>query len=262
MSWKDKILDYEIETQNHKYTESHAVYLKRQDTRLRDWNYSGTFRIQFETELEKTRYSITRLKQHTIERQPHQNGDLKRQDTRLRDWNGVIGYPATLRLALKRQDTRLRDWNFAYGLPRQPVPLAWKDKILDYEIETRWYGDGSGSRAFLEKTRYSITRLKPYGVVSLRQVLCHLEKTRYSITRLKRSSTSCASIAAISWKDKILDYEIETISFYPCLPTTAGLKRQDTRLRDWNPLDFFLPPFYNIPMSWSKQILDYEIETW
>ena len=65
--------------------------------------------------------------------------------------------------------------------------LAWKDKILDYEIET----------------------LK---VLRMRIRLYSLEKIRFSITRLKLRTADRLPLrwAIMTWKDKILDYEIET----------------------------------------------------
>ena len=64
--------------------------------------------------------------------------------------------------------------------------VSWKDKILDYEIETR-------------RTCMAI-----YGR------MCSLEKIRFSITRLKPTQPILDMRATKPWKDKILDYEIET----------------------------------------------------
>ena len=66
---------------------------------------------------------------------------------------------------------------------------CWKDKILDYEIET------------------------------------------------KATATGSKGLPMISWKDKILDYEIET--------TQAAQESQAFMLKE----------------SWKDKILDYEIET-
>ena len=40
---------------------------------------------------------------------------------------------------------------------------TWKDKILDYEIETSSKAFSSACPIFLEKIRFSITRLKPFA---------------------------------------------------------------------------------------------------
>ena len=66
-------------------------------------------------------------------------------------------------------------------------PSGWKDKILDYEIETR----DMPIRPLLpfvivEKIRFSITRLKRKTARVLLLLLWYVEKIRFSITRLKR----------------------------------------------------------------------------
>ena len=63
---------------------------------------------------------------------------------------------------------------------------TWKDKTLDYEIETRVY-----------PATWAEGQLK-------------LEKIRLSITRLKHAQWIRSRRTAPSWKDKTLDYEIET----------------------------------------------------
>ena len=67
------------------------------------------------------------------------------------------------------------------------IVISWKDKILDYEIETSPSSNSSASNSWLEKIRFSITRLK------------HRTGKGKSGTQL-------------TWKDKILDYEIETMT--------------------------------------------------
>ena len=192
-----------------------AKCLKREDTRLRDWNFVMLNCEIARSILEKRRYSIPRLKHikmgeiaiafirtwkekildYEIETCHNSyvhlpNHSLKREDTRLRDWN-LPPFPIddwVKPLNLKREDTRLRDWNILGN----PVPLvamhAWKEKILDYEIETP---SSSVSSAFSDL----------------------LEKRRYSITRLKRESICLPTHSLfLTWKEKILDYEIETRS--------------------------------------------------
>ena len=65
--------------------------------------------------------------------------------------------------------------------------LTWKDKILDYEIETICREYTMSHYQALEKIRFSITRLKP----------CSTKELIYKVV-------------LVTWKDKILDYEIET----------------------------------------------------
>ena len=114
----------------------------------------------------------------------------------------------------------------------------------------------------LEKKRTSITRLKQdrFDTGNYRGA-DQLEKKRTSITRLKLENRSIWKVDnSGSWKEKNLDYEIETGQPHIChlkiLPTwkeknldyeietesdgttTRGnplnLKRKEPRLRDWN----------------------------
>ena len=71
-------------------------------------------------------------------------------------------------------------------MPKTFYVLAWKDKILDYEIETYQMNRRKHLHPRLEKIRFSITRLK------------QCIEAGYFMSKLE------------TWKDKILDYEIET----------------------------------------------------
>ena len=87
----------------------------------------------------------------------------------------------------------------------------WKDKTLDYEIET---------------LRQRYVQVRSYG----------LEKIRLSITRLKQEDYQReVAIETLTWKDKTLDYEIETAD----VVNAVGL------------------PIH----TWKDKTLDYEIET-
>ena len=91
-------------------------------------------------------------------------------------------------------------------------------------------------RRRVEKIRFSITRLKRIRYSRCPVCLCEVEKIRFSITRLKqyhRRSLPCLWTG--SWKDKILDYEIETMIDLISMV-----------------MDY----------SWKDKILDYEIETY
>ena len=48
-------------------------------------------------------------------------------------------------------------WGMRVNSPRMP---SWKDKILDYEIETKSAENARHTWVFVEKIRFSITRLK------------------------------------------------------------------------------------------------------
>ena len=63
-----------------------------------------------------------------------------------------------------------------------------------------------------------------------------LEKIRFSITRLKQIANSLSIPYHLPWKDKILDYEIETLEH---VPSDAAARKT----------------------AWKDKILDYEIET-
>ena len=62
-----------------------------------------------------------------------------------------------------------------------------------------------------------------------------LEKIRFSITRLKPCLDTSSTGRNFAWKDKILDYEIETNAIW-----SSGRRKMET---------------------WKDKILDYEIET-
>ena len=114
--------------------------------------------------------------------------------------------------------------------------VAWKEKYLDYEIETT---------VMLPRTR----------IVKL------LEKKSISITRLKLGCSGVIGWTLISptWKEKYLDYEIETD-----LPDAAA-----DNIRSWKEkyLDYEIEtwiitfPIATVSKSWKEKYLDYEIET-
>ena len=98
-----------------------------------------------------------------------------------------MGIPTGDVIILKRKEPRLRDWNSKVVLTEvSSVVSAWKEKNLDYEIETI---ENAPQRTedFLEKKRTSITRLKL--LVGVPSVALNIKS---------------------AWKEKNLDYEIET----------------------------------------------------
>ena len=187
-TWKEKILDYEIETW-------HVIPIPRLCLLLEKRRYSIT-RLKRLTNathslpirmLEKRRYSITRLKH-------------KEFDT----------VEAMFAETLKREDTRLRDWNNKRER-RTPVnQIPWKEKILDYEIETE-----SGFPS-------------AYHKLSWKEKILDYEIETATINNPPKSRIW-------TWKEKILDYEIETNpNQLTRINLKLFLKREDTRLRDWN----------------------------
>ena len=166
MTWKDKILDYEIETESI------------QDVSPFAWHAWKDKILDYEIEtcgmntannggrpLEKIRFSITRLK-------------LK-----------IIGSSRFGRFGQSTWKDKILDYEIetSKSQTKQTQALhAWKDKILDYEIETlAWYPFDCWRVQLLEKIRFSITRLKlKYGEIFW-VASNKLEKIRFSITRLK-----------------------------------------------------------------------------
>ena len=192
--------------------------------------------------LEKIRFSITRLKQHA---------QWVSHAFQKNSWKDkILDYEIETCLL----------WCQRLG-----VDTPWKDKILDYEIETIYNMEVSEwNVCSLEKIRFSITRLKlgrshslwsrffhpwkdkilDYEIETCIAFLCQsewlpfLEKIRFSITRLKQLIGMWKTMTIyVAWKDKILDYEIETNPHPP---------HHGCRYRT----------------SWKDKILDYEIETY
>ena len=183
--WKDKYLDYEIETPASHLHRGIGTALKRQVSRLRDWNYDVSSEEVAEHPTWKDKYLDYEIETTMTNRRTLSVSVLKRQVSRLRDWNEVVYGHWAAPLYLKRQVSRLRDWNKTRSNWVKATRKAWKDKYLDYEIETRRLGHRVGER----------------------------ERT---------------------WKDKYLDYEIETSRLCASWRESSFLKRQVSRLRDWN----------------------------
>ena len=91
------------------------------------------------------------------------------------------------------------------------VLSAWKEKHLDYEIETKKIMRIVSDNFFTLKRKASRLRdwNKPPVKNTIRQHI-NLEKKSISITRLKQVKNSIIGLKALSWKEKHLDYEIET----------------------------------------------------
>ena len=187
-SWKEKHLDYEIETRHH-LTETpyqNACRLKRKASRLRDWN--------------KVIASCS----------TRSSSVLKRKASRLRDWNEFMEPAIPPLIKLEKKSISITRLKPADKQTLEPVPRqSWKEKHLDYEIET-YHGQHT--------------------------LVCLFD----------------------SWKEKHLDYEIETWIGNGITISRSNLKRKASRLRDWNfhrHLDC-----YQI-YAWKEKHLDYEIET-
>ena len=187
--------------------------LKRKASRLRDWNQQSTHCRHFVAEiLEKKSISITRLKPSEIRTKAGKTIPLKRKASRLRDWNARRSRCLRCATHLKRKASRLRDWN-----------------------RTMLSRNCRSSLDLLEKKSISITRLKLrcHGACSLRPV--RLKRKASRLRDWNRRTHLSVSNSPPSWKEKHLDYEIETrqieIKMSICL------------------------------LTWKEKHLDYEIET-
>ena len=323
LPWKEKILDYEIETDTTRFVSSSTISaLKREDTRLRDWNYDTHGGLPGADGLEKRRYSITRLKLLVFIMMLLFFGFyLKREDTRLRDWNigaplGIVhasdlekrrysitrlkrGRDHNLRWRISTWKEKILDYEIETPTRQRPIEnlSTWKEKILDYEIETQGLVEQTGTwtRLWLEKRRYSITRLKRPAITQVGNIASRLKREdtrlrdwnvkphdqpgigtavfleirRNSITRLKRGERDQQPVGCrrrTLKSEKKLDYEIETLgvtrtcSPYESVPLEI---REETRLRDWNPMvDYSHNGVCTLLLSLkSEKKLDYEIET-
>ena len=186
-AWKEKNLDYEIETLPSRRSCPPVVRLKRKEPRLRDWNRERLL-------VSVNRFAYLKRKEPRLrdwnikspKRCVRSPTSLKRKEPRLRDWNNLSVLLGLALYHLKRKEPRLRDWNISRTLPRRRLTYTWKEKNLDYEIETL------------------MCRSLAVGVPR------RLEKKRTSITRLKR--LTCCMV----------------FSLLGCL------KRKEPRLRDWN----------------------------
>ena len=185
-------------------------YLKRKASRLRDWN---EIPIAFDAAVR----------------------NLKRKASRLRDWNFLPRVRDRADVHLKRKASRLRDWNVpSYTCFRKALSAAWKEKHLDYEIET-------------QKRRYTLDSAYPwkekhldYEIETGKHAfvgwpLINLEKKSISITRLKLGSTGSKILGISPLKRKasrLRDWNMSPSALI--LPLPKSLKRKASRLRDWN----------------------------
>ena len=240
LAWKEKHLDYEIETKSETtligiaassaWKEKHLDY--EIETGLR-----GQCSIQHQ-DLEKKSISITRLKLSIAVLALMTLVPLKRKASRLRDWNllRIRGLPKLF--VLKRKASRLRDWNKENDYQNKIPFLSWNlkrkaSRLRDWNNESQIY-----------------TECVPF----------YLEKKSISITRLKQKNGRIhAHTFIFPWKEKHLDYEIETrfvSDTSPRMLLTWKEKHLDYEIETW----LETRPGWCRP-SWKEKHLDYEIET-
>ena len=264
LPWKEKNLDYEIETYSELHRHHRPNGLKRKEPRLRDWNNSciPVMPSRFPSWKEKNLdYEIETYAKRTDWTHTQ---SLKRKEPRLRDWNLHVqavhtGWPQ----CLKRKEPRLRDWNYSQGSWAVLLFISWKEKNLDYEIETvddthmlsettgilkrkeprlrDWNGLAPiAPFSGLHRLKRKEPRLRDWNCFAADDVrqavsqLRELEKKRTSITRLKQLRKRDTALPRLTWKEKNLDYEIETCIWRHRHDEVSNLKRKEPRLRDWN----------------------------
>ena len=139
--------------------------------------------------------------------------------------------------SLKSKEPRLRDWNFPVASRTRTPRLAWNQKNLDYEIETTLLKYALSSR--LPHLKSKEPRLRDWNKLSCHKFEANavclkskeprlrdwnlavrmipvfkeiLEIKRTSITRLKLLANLFNLNLDVTWNQKNLDYEIETLT--------------------------------------------------
>ena len=131
--------------------------------------------------------------------------------TRLKLWRSLCGIQLWDRL--KRKDARLRDWNpTEYQPPKHWTKYRWKEKMLDYEIETWPYVSSIFISMVVLKRKDA--RLRDWNFEPGTGDYQALPELKRKDARLRDWNVSLnwtlAVRANLSWKEKMLDYEIET----------------------------------------------------
>ena len=144
-----------------------------------------------------------------------------------------------------------------------PLPWAWNQKHLDYEIETLKHRLKQANP--LKNLKSKASRLRDWNTEVADPVRCHLiqlEIKSISITRLKLHNRQFVGVdISAAWNQKHLDYEIETNHWKTRGRSyTSPLKSKASRLRDWNE-DSTVLYLGTERKAWNQKHLDYEIET-
>ena len=236
--------------------------------------------------LEIKRTSITRLKLHAHPHLHRQVSHLKSKEPRLRDWNCNIYQHSVVifRLEIKRTSiTRLKrescygHLNLREKLEIKRTSITRLKPISNHPL--------SGNNQTLEIKRTSITRLKRVEWVGLGHYVVLLKSKEPRLRDWNIAMMMQITIVVISWNQKNLDYEIETI-WITCQHWTdfafswnqknldyeietsktltfhnwhVPLKSKEPRLRDWNVVKW--EQQYESWRTWNQKNLDYEIET-
>ena len=238
-SWNQKFLDYEIETwQRSGATHISCQPLESKVSRLRDWNVKPPSWVRMNARVVGIKsFSITRLKlclYHAHHLWNPTRWNQKFLDYEIETSKGSVG--ETNLFMLESKVSRLRDWN---------------DNQTEFYLNSAYVGIKS----------FSITRLKRVDVNLWR--VCPWVWLESKVSRL-RDWNSCHGFLvikyALSWNQKFLDYEIETIYVSHVITSDfrVGIKSFSiTRLKLFGK-DIELPPEL---LGWNQKFLDYEIET-
>ena len=211
LTWNQKNLDYEIETDVPTMTP-----------------YKGGY-------LEIKRTSITRLK-----RAYHQDGRLfwvflKSKEPRLRDWNHDASQetePDGVSWNQKNLDYEIETFKYTYADIRGET-LEIKRTSITRLKHIRM----PTPHAYPSDLKSKEPRLRDWNVYPTTKCCAPdlLEIKRTSITRLKLDQAALCRASHLTWNQKNLDYEIETQNVWkPARWDWLGLKSKEPRLRDWN----------------------------
>ena len=260
--WNQKNLDYEIETVIKSKSVKPSPFLKSKEPRLRDWNLRcvvGQCSPGYSWNQKNLDYEIETRSSGIRKPASSTTWNQKNLDYEIETLQKLVGYHLVCQ-PLKSKEPRLRDWN----LTQEPIwPKSsgkpWNQKNLDYEIETRLGECCFHFRIKLEIKRTSITRLKhhEFGIVGLDALILKSKEPR--LRDWNGSSNHLSWYGYVTWNQKNLDYEIETLKDTEIRSTSSCLKSKEPRLRDWNMSNLFWCKRTSQP--WNQKNLDYEIET-
>ena len=137
---------------------------------------------------------------------------LKRKASRLRDWNSRRCWVTSRQVEmLEKKSISITRLKLTITITDPYAILSWKEKHLDYEIETSSNASSTDSANTLEKKSISITRLKPS--IS--------DGSRWYLVTLKRKASRLRDWNGSDFCSRASSSE-------------TRLKRKASRLRDWN----------------------------
>ena len=213
----------------------YTVTLKPKEPRLRDWNSDIRNTLKF---IRTLKPKEPRLRDWNSNRKPY-------QPTLRTAWNQKnLDYEIETKQAflqsecvyhLKPKEPRLRDWNNTVWSRTIRIEFSWNQKNLDYEIETPPQARARYRRGDLKPKEPRLRDWNPpapYKSVSDPQGLKPKEPR---LRDWNRNRLQGLDTETVSWNQKNLDYEIETIQYHHWhTQSVCHLKPKEPRLRDWN----------------------------